>query len=646
MPDQGWKELNANKEKQKAEREVRDRIMYGQKERRDAEGRLVDRYGQVIVDDSEQRRPDMLNLAGGAALGQQGPQQKDPGVPRSHLFIVLVFVALAFIGWIFRAEMRGLVRWGMDAVQGGGKSLSAYAPKLAGVVRGNSPYSAEEFLAVCGGEDFEQAAKILKKQPDLREPDAQGRTLLHRAAPLLAAPAMLKVLFDAGESAHVNARDKAGRTPLHSMAESGTNLSVLLLLRGAGADAAVRDAQGLTPLAVLLQSGGGMPKALTKEESDKFGRFGYRVRDLAAGKSGGTRFVSIASQVDGVEEKRYFTLVAEAINRAKGSGLAVPTLAAGDMIGAPPDPLADVINKSRDPMARAPQSKPLWKSLALKNGTGALMAKVKCLLPEAYPVSINYFSALAVGDAAEPPIAVEWAAWELPPNMRLALMMQVLQQKTRQPSSLQPPMRANDLQQNLEREIRIVGDAPSARNPLLMTWALLENPGGASYQDSNKDLAALVELRRELPDAAWREVGGLLVAASYVAWGAEQKTFVLRLPKKVIDSGGVTTLRLWPSSPGSDAGAPLAAALRVSSQLPENVAEKVVERILRAGPQAMSADKNGLAPLDAARKANAPKVVLELLRAAPPAPDVAEPAPPSFPTRFDPENGLGKKIAL
>lgn len=644
MSDQGWKELDANKEKQEAERKLRDRLMYGQKERRDAEGRLVDRYGQVIVDDSEQRRPDMHNMAGGAALGHHDQQGK-AGVPGSHLFILLVLVALAFIGWFFRMEVRGLVRWGMDGAQGGGKGLSAYAPKFAGIVRGNAPYSAEEFLAVCGGEDFEQAAQILKKQPGLLEPDAEGRTLLHRAVPLLTAPAMLKVLFDAGGSAHVNARDKAGRTPLHSMAESGKNLSILLLLRGAGADATVRDAQGLTPLAVLLRSGGGMPKALTKEESDKFSRFGHRVRDLAGGKSGGTRFVSIASQVNGVEEKRYFTLVAEAMNRAKGSGMTVPILAAGDMVGAPPDPLADSMNTSRTPMAREPQGKPLWKSLALKTGTGALMAKVKCLLPEAYPVSINYFSALAAGEKADPPLAVEWAAWEVPPNMRLALMMGVLQQKTSQSSS-PSPMRTNDLQQNMEREIRIVGDAPSARNPLLMVWVLLESPGDASHQDSNNDLAALVELRRELPDAAWHEVGGPLVAASYVAWGAEQKPFGLRLPKSVTESGGLTALRLWPASPGSDAGEPLAVALRVSSQLPEQVAEKVVQRILRAGPQAMSADKNGLAPLDAAQKANAPKAVLELLRAAPPAPDVAEPAPPNFPTRFEPENGLGKKITL
>ena len=646
MSDQGWKELDASKEKQDTERQVRDRIMYGQKERRDAEGRLVDRYGQVIVDDSEQRRPDMHNLAGGAALGQHGPQQGGGGVPVLHLFIVLVLVVLAFIGWIFRAEVQGLARWGMDAAQGGGKSLSAYAPKLAGVVRGNAPYSAEEFLALCGGDNFEQASQILQKQPNLREPDAEGRTLLHRAAPLLTAPVMLKVLFDAGESAHVNARDKAGRTPLHYMAEGGKALSLLLLLRGAGADAAVRDAQGLTPLAVLLQSGGSMPKALAKEESDKFGRFGYRVRDLAGGKSGSTRFVSIASQVDGVEEKRYFTLVAEAINQAKGSGLAVPIMAAGDMVGLPPDPLADSMNKSRNPMAREPQGKPLWKNLALKSGTGALMAKVKCLLPEAYPVSINYFSALAAGEKAEPPIGAEWAAWEVPPNMRLALMMQVLQQKIRQSSSAPSPIKTNDLQQNMEREIRIVGDAPSARNPLLMTWILLENPGEASYQESNNDLAALVELRRELPDTAWREVGGPLVAASYVAWGAEQKPFGLRLPKSVTESGGLASLRLWPAPLGSDAGAPLAAALGVSSQLPEKLAEKVVQRILRAGPQAMSADKSGLAPLDAAQKANAPKAVLELLRSAPPASAAAEPAASNLLRRSEPESSRGQKILL
>ena len=108
--------------------------------------------------------------------------------------------------------------------------------------------AANECGALCQSEFYQTATadtvqKLLDKGADVNARDAAGKTPLHWVAN--ADPKSILVLIAAG--ADVNARDDLDRTPLHFVSATGSAENVLLLL-SAGADVNAKTANDWTPL--------------------------------------------------------------------------------------------------------------------------------------------------------------------------------------------------------------------------------------------------------------------------------------------------------------------------------------------------------------------------------------------------------------
>ncbi len=706
MREDGWKELKSGAAGD-ATKKLRERLLYDDGARTDEQGRPVDRYGDPIKPDGEDdckglNRPPHSHARGGlsdedasrrygasvqahgTAAAPSGESGGIAGVPVKHLGILLVLLAIAFVGWLFRAEVRGVAAWGMALARGENARLDANAPGLSRLLHMYKPYSREEFLALCCGGDLESVRRVLEKQPELQQPGPGGETLLHALAGSNADPKVLAfVARGSGGAAQLNARDQAGRTPLHLAAASDSDCAVALTLRGLGADPLVRDKDGRTAVRVLLENWGGMPRSITREERGKFDKYGYRVRDPFGREKNASKFVSIASQVDGLEGKRYFTLLAEARIRARDAGVTLP-MAAGDVVGPPPDPMADIMRNVNDPMGRSREkAAPLWKSLSLREGSGAAMAKLKCLLPEAYPGSIGYFSTLlddtrgtGAAQKGEAPLSQEWGGWDIPPAARLALLMQALRERLPQKQTgPRPPFAGSDAATNAAlASVRERGDSADARDPLLLAWLLLDSEDGQrpasigkknlrldiSAADLEKDpsrpgdekknreeLSNLRALRAALPPELWRGAGQVLVASAYAAEKRGER--FLMLPKNVKEAGGPDFIRTWGCLDRKDQSAPLTRVLDLSAGADPDLAAAMVALVLRSGPRSAVRDKDGTSPLEYARKKGAPASVLALLEKAPQAPATVAPevpAPKAAPERPGPGSPGGSQRSL
>jgi hypothetical protein len=622
----------------------------------------------------------------------------------------LVVLGLVGLGWLFRDDARGLVRWAAARLSGEDVALASRAPRLARALHFNKPYTREEFLALCESGSVESVSRVLQKQPDILEdsggppfihrlaardvsgpvlrlvlpnlgaesvgaPDSEGRSALHVIVSRNGRPDGVIAFIGAMDEGAVNARDAEGRTALHLAAGSPAAPAVVLALRGRGADPALRDKAGNTALDALLQTWGGMPRSLTGGERDTFGKFGFNVHDPFATLRNGrptSTFVSVDSQVDDPELKRYFTLLAAAGVTARKGGARMPDMASGDSVTPPPSPLQDVMSTmgggagARMQERSRVKGEPLWKSVALQNGTGAAVAKIKCLLPEAYPASLNHFSKMLAGGKDAPSLEAEWSGWDAPAAVKAAVMIQALRERlnARTGKNGNRPGQSFDIR-GFTRTIRERGDAPGARNPLLMTLLLLDTapfgekkdalhpspPPPAGREEKNtaapsakatqgagagqpEELSHLVALRAALPRDIWRRVGHHLVAAAYVAdkagegdWGA------YFMPGRLRKAGGVKGLRTWGGNDAADASEPMMNVLAVCREVTPDAAAAMVALLLRSGAESTAADRNGRTPLEAAQEYGAPAKVLALLRNAPPAPD----APAEAREQKDPE---------
>lgn len=184
----------------------------------------------------------------------------------SCLLLIAVLIGLAVFGWPYRDR---LAAWHSKEglVASAPVALTEYFPE-----RHSGDVDAAYFLGLCRFGTAEQVAEALQKNPDVEkqaqeylEKTGQG-TIFHRLALGVSDLRILRILlFDA--KVPLTALDKEGRTALHVAAEFCPDPAVAYLLNTRGdADRSLRDAQGRTPLQILLATGGTMPGDPDAEE--------------------------------------------------------------------------------------------------------------------------------------------------------------------------------------------------------------------------------------------------------------------------------------------------------------------------------------------------------------------------------------------
>ncbi len=520
------------------------------------------------------------------------------GAPRraggpSRVFPVFLLCAVLFgcAAYYFKDSLPELAALVTAKLPGKNARIAGVMPRAA-TDADKSPSSREEFVAFCATADPKDALKLLKDNPAWIPADAGGKTLLLALAERPAAHRVLIRLVLAGQGAllpFVNTADAAGRTPLHAAAEN-PDPSVLLALRMAGADPCLRNGRGETPLSILLRLPRDVIRKSTERAAEQGLKLGFTRYDPLAKKS---RFYPIAGMADGPEQKAYFAILAAALNSLGKNGVQDDPVAPGDLPSPPPSSGQKAMeNANRAPQGsglptgeRAPRPEP-WQAIDPSPDAGALAALIKCLLPEARPASVNWLSAPQEKRAATPPpLDAEWAAWNLPPSVRVYIFMEALRQRAGKTESAGTAGREEIPRQRgteVAREdlLRFNSDSQK-RNPLLMAWQLLDiapkeslrqlsaSPGtenrpeaGAGVKPDGRPGAGtgvkpagrtpeqtLALLRLSLPDKAWHRAGRHLAAAAYVADAREHRMSDRKPPDRFLDNNSYEPLRLWGASP-------------------------------------------------------------------------------------------------
>lgn len=114
-------------------------------------------------------------------------------------------------------------------------------------------------------DDIEIVARLLRAKALAGCCDRDGRTPLHHAV-LAGHVEIARALVAAGSP--VDARDGDGRTPLHLACQShDADAPIVVLLREAGADADIADAEGITALALLSRRASAPPQSDADEQA-------------------------------------------------------------------------------------------------------------------------------------------------------------------------------------------------------------------------------------------------------------------------------------------------------------------------------------------------------------------------------------------
>ena len=383
------------------------------------------------------------------------------GIPRRLLRTLLVIIAVLGLVMLFRDLLEdsftGLIRMARSDKP---MTLLEAAPRL-GLLLGRKPASVEEFAAVCRHARPEDALAALTALP---APVLEHGLLLHALMEHTDNHAVLSRLLWPGSPlrARVNARDATGRTPLHLAARKADPL-FLLILRNAGAEPHVYDAAGVSPLAELLAAPDktvarhaeplireGMdlgypppPKPKARQADAHSPPIGHipeaavirwlleliaRLDDRSPG------FFTLSEQMQTRADKDYVAILAAALKTLRGSGAPDTLVPVRDLPVPPPTEMERHYMNSLSPapptldsLVRTEHKGPgEWRRLQLQEGTGPRMAAIKCLLPEARSASLNWLSALAAGQPSkEPPLELEWKAWDLPPETIVALTVSI-----------------------------------------------------------------------------------------------------------------------------------------------------------------------------------------------------------------------------
>lgn len=625
------------------------------------------------------------------------------GVPRRLLRTLLVIIAVLGLVMLFRDLLEdsftGLIRMARSDKP---MTLLEAAPRL-GLLLGRKPASVEEFAAACRHARPEDALAALTALP---APVLEHGLLLHALVEHTDNHAVLSRLLRPGSPlrAQVNARDATGRTPLHLAARKADPLS-LLILRNAGAEPHVHDAAGVSPLAELLAAPDkavarhaeplireGMdlgyppppkPKARqTDAHSPPIGHIPeaaliyWLLKLIIRLDDGGPGFFTLTKQMRTRTGKDYVAILAAVLKTLGDDGARDTLVPARDLPVRPPSEAERHYMNSLAPapptldsLVRTEHKGPgEWRWLQLQEGTGPRMAAVKCLLPEARSASLNWLSALAAGQPVkEPPLELEWRAWDLPPETIVALAVSIFGKNKNQADDhvarLQRDQNARIRQRGLEALLRFRDDVEQ-RHPPLLTCQLLDAASRDSLRawqeertktwgKGKKDdgLDALCALRLELSDAAWHAVGGHLTAAAYLKkihaaraatrppdWCRRQTSYeplrtwnarpLERQPqardredfpavRNVTETGLSDGGQRRASQPERDPGEPLVAVARILGQVSPETGQRLLRLMLDAGASPEQPDRHGVLPLDAARAANAPPEVLRLLTPAP-----------------------------